>query len=76
MNQRTRLEREIVRKRRRYPRRQLTRVTTPSGQRVQVEIMPRGRSSYYHQWGGWIFAKYPPTPEVYKTISRWQRRKD
>lgn len=79
MKARRRLEREIVRRRRRDPWPVLfTRIVTPNGVKVRVELNPR------HQLHGWgdkratytvpyahVYGPWPPPPDMICELGHW-----
>ena len=78
MNRRTRLAREIVRRRRReYRPATFTRLVTPNGTPVRVVHATHtrpggwpGRASYYAP-GALVYGVFPPTPELIRELGRW-----
>ncbi len=78
MNARRRLEREMVRRRRREPWPQtFTRIVTPNGTWVRVVFTPwrqrdpRWMRATYFARHAHTGANWPPTPELFRELGRW-----
>lgn len=79
MNQRTRLKREIIRRRRHSPWPEIfTRITAPNGLRIRVEIRTctcaLGHLAHADYQAGdvaRVHASWPPTLEVFRELNHW-----
>lgn len=80
MDARTRLKREIIRRRRRWPHpwppEIFTRITTPNGTPVQVVIRRRACTLHtahadYRVTCGTTYGPWPATPELLRDLGLW-----